>query len=71
MGAQRGVEIRVFRKLLQEVERIGVKTTHFRVDNGDMTLVELESGPPGSVDCNIADADSEAIPCRRVPAPPP
>jgi len=35
-----------------------VKTTHFRVDNGDMTLVEFESGRMVLVDCNIrADAD--------------
>jgi hypothetical protein len=35
-----------------------VKTTHFRVDNGDMTLFEFESGRRLLVDCNIrADAD--------------
>jgi hypothetical protein len=33
-----------------------VKTTHFRVDNGDMTLVELESGRRILIDINIRAA---------------
>jgi glyoxylase-like metal-dependent hydrolase (beta-lactamase superfamily II) len=33
-----------------------VKTAHFRVDNGDMTLVELESGRRILVDINIREA---------------
>src|SRR5947209_9303773 len=32
---------------------MAVKTTHFRVDNGDMTLIELESGRKILVDINI------------------
>jgi len=33
-----------------------VKTTHFRVDNGDMTLVEFESGRKLLIDINIREA---------------
>src|SRR5580700_8197219 len=33
-----------------------VKTVHFRVDNGDMTLVELESGRRILIDINIRSA---------------
>jgi hypothetical protein len=40
-----------------------VKTTHFRVDNGDMTLFEFDSGRRVLVDCNIravaADPDDD------------
>ena len=37
-------------------------TTHFRVGNGDMTLVELESGRTILIDIRIrADADSPLI----------
>lgn len=35
---------------------VTVKTTHFRVDNGDMTLVELETGRRVLVDINIRAA---------------
>lgn len=34
-----------------------VKTTHFKVGNGDMTLVETDSGRKILVDCNICQAD--------------
>jgi len=30
-----------------------VRTVHFRVDNGDMTLVEFESGRKLLIDINI------------------
>ena len=30
-----------------------VRTVHFRVDNGDMTLVEFESGQSLLIDINI------------------
>lgn len=38
------------------------RTTHFRVDNGDMTLIETENGRRILIDCNIrtaADDDDE------------
>jgi hypothetical protein len=35
---------------------MAAKTTHFRVDNGDMTLVELESGRRILIDINIRSA---------------
>lgn len=36
---------------------MAVRTTHFKVGNGDMTLIETESGRKILVDCNICKAD--------------
>jgi len=44
-----------------------VKTTHFRVDNGDMTLVEFESGRKLLIDIALQVVGAEeAVERRRV-----